>query len=176
MQYLYHFVPENLQGKILYPLNVLKEKYPEAYSKHVKKYIGREKLLELKIPHLDCLWNDVIHLSAVDPKEVKQALVEAGMPEQFTMSFYVIDPSTLDPKYAIVYLYPDDRGVLDAKPEDFKPYNADTIGSYSHLPIATKEFYRAMYAQGKLPHMYHRVPHIFYKGSLDISDFPIITV
>ncbi len=68
MIYLYHSVPKNLQGNILYPLNTLKEKHPEIYEQQVSKYVGREHMTQQRIPILDCLWNDVLHFSAVNPK------------------------------------------------------------------------------------------------------------
>ena len=71
MIYLYHSVPKNLEGSILYPLNTLKGKHPDIYEQQVSKYVGREHIKEQRIPILDCLWNDVLHFSAVNPKEVK---------------------------------------------------------------------------------------------------------
>ncbi|MEZ4114190.1 MAG: hypothetical protein R3B65_01945 [Candidatus Paceibacterota bacterium] len=31
-----------------------------------------------KIPKLNCLWNDVIHMTAVHPSDLKNSLLEAG--------------------------------------------------------------------------------------------------
>lgn len=47
---IYHLVPSNLAGSILYPLNRLKETFPEVAVTHVKKYEGREGLLNRRIP------------------------------------------------------------------------------------------------------------------------------
>ncbi len=71
-------MPKNLQGNILYPLNAPKEKHPDIYEQQVSKYVGREHIKEQRITILDCLWNDVLYFSAVNPKEIKQALIEAG--------------------------------------------------------------------------------------------------
>ena len=77
MNYLYHRVPKNLQGQYLMPLTQLKKNHPEIYQEHLKKYEGRESLLKFKIPKLNCLWNDVIHLTAVQPKKLDEAFREA---------------------------------------------------------------------------------------------------
>ena len=70
MMYLYHSVPRNLHGNILYPLNALTEKHPEIFEQQVSKYVGREHITQQRIPVIDCLWNDVLHFSAVNPKEI----------------------------------------------------------------------------------------------------------
>ena len=67
MTFLYHRVPANMQGDFLSPLNQLKDIYPEAYAEAVKKYEGREFLMNVGIPTLDCLWNDFLFLTAVHP-------------------------------------------------------------------------------------------------------------
>ncbi len=76
--YLYHWVPDDMIGDTLYPLNILKHTHPDLYTKKVSKYIGREKVMDQIIPILDCLWNDVLHFTAVHPKDVKDALIKAG--------------------------------------------------------------------------------------------------
>ncbi|MBI2087070.1 MAG: hypothetical protein HYT69_02770 [Candidatus Zambryskibacteria bacterium] len=68
MEYLYHQIPKNMFGTLLYPLNVLKETHPEIYAEHAKKYVGREQLLTATVPPLNCLWNDVLHFTAIAPR------------------------------------------------------------------------------------------------------------
>lgn len=175
MQYLYHFVPKDMQGGILYPLNELKQKYPELYKKQVKKYEGREFVMDQIIPVLDCKWNDVLHLSAIHPQEVKNALIEAGRSDQFSLMCYQIDPNILDAKETIVYknLYENQEKKEGSNFEEYKP---DEIEKYSTLPQATKKYYRKMYESGERPLVFAWAPHILYKGSIDISGLPIITV
>lgn len=176
MMYLYHSVPKNLQGNILYPLNVLKAKHSDIYEQQVSKYIGREHITQQRIPTLDCLWNDVLHFSAVHPKEVKQALIDAGQNPDFTMSYYQIDSSMIEPKKTIVYLYnhTDDKDKMNEK--NFVPYNFDEIAQFSEMPQATKDYYRDMIDMGERPLLYHRIPHILYKGTIDVTNLPIISV
>lgn len=45
--------------------NVLKDTKPAIYTAQSKKYLGRERILGAKIPPLNCLWNDVLHFTAV---------------------------------------------------------------------------------------------------------------
>lgn len=176
MAYLYHLVPKNLEGNILYPLNILKEKMPHIYESHFGKYVGREHITQRTIPRLNCLWNDVLHFSAVPPVEVKKALADAGYDKEFTATYYEIDPKVLSPQDTIVYIYSHGGTTDEPREEDFVPYNPERIGDISVLPQAAKDYYKQTVSSGKKPLFYHLVPHILYKGSLDVSNTPTVLV
>lgn len=165
-----------MEGNTLFPLNVLKNTHPETYAKAYSKYEGRERVTEQVIPTLNCLWNDVLHFSAVLPAEIKQALVDAGMPASRELTFYQINPNLLDPQSTTIYLYAQTLETAKMKPENFEPYVPDELGRYASLPQITRDYYNKMFAKGARPLMYVHVPHILYKGSIDISDAPIIIV
>lgn len=169
-------VPKQMYGTVLYPLNSVKEEHPDIYEQQVSKYVGREHITQQKIPILDCLWNDVLHFSAVNPKVIKQALIEAGRNPDFTMSYYQVDPKLIEPKNAIVYLYvhADKRHKMNE--ENFVPYNPDEVKKFSSMPQATTDYYNEMIGNGERPLLYHKIPHILYKGTLDITDLPVISV
>ena len=70
MEYIYHAVPKNLDGSILYPLFSLKDKFPDLYEKEIKKYDDhpQRKLLPFKkVPKLNCSRGDVLHFSPIHP-------------------------------------------------------------------------------------------------------------
>ncbi len=174
MNYIYHWVPENMQGDILYPLNILKEKYPDLYQKEASKYTGREHIMQQQIPFLDCLWNDVLHFSPVHPSVVKENLMDAGRTKPFDMNFFKINPHLLNPANTIVYLnrHKDMRDRL--KEDNFAQYNPDDIAQYSEIRDETTRYYKEMYSQGKSPLLFHGVVHILYKGPLDTKGVPRI--
>ncbi|OGH69242.1 MAG: hypothetical protein A2754_04190 [Candidatus Magasanikbacteria bacterium RIFCSPHIGHO2_01_FULL_47_8] len=176
MNYLYHSKPKDLKGNILYPLNFLKEKHPDIYENQVKKYTGREHITQQRIPTLNCLWNDVLHFSAVHPKEIKEALIQAGRTDDFTMEYYQVDPKILDLANTTVYLYAH-QDLKDKMNEgNFAPYNPEELAQFSSMPQSTKDYYKEMIAKGERPLLYHGIPHILYKGNLDLTGIPIITV
>jgi hypothetical protein len=120
MAYLYHAVPEKMKGRILYPLNALKNKYPKIYSHEIKKYIGRGRVLSIRIPKMDCLWNDVIHLSPIHPRKVKAEIENAGF--QIKKSkWYKISVFELDRNSAKIYLYRHDKNIYDEEIIDYEP-------------------------------------------------------
>jgi hypothetical protein len=172
--FLYHRVPEDMRGTTLHPLNSLKDMHPDLYVEKSAKYKGREHVMEEFIPTLKAAWNDVLHFTAVHPQELKEALVEAGLHPQ-EMKFYQIDPKLLDPEKTTVYLYRD-NAINKVNPNDFAAYEPDTLDQHSSLPAETKAYYKKMAEEGKRPILFVGVPHILHKGSLDISDLPVITV
>lgn len=164
-----------MHGDILHPLNILKEKYPEIYEEHKSKYKGREKIMELIIPRINCLWNDALHLSAIHPKMVKDAIAETGGRSDYKMFCYQIDPHVLDPEKATVYLYSSPSLDME-KEEDFIEFKPDEMDKYSLLPKETINYYKESYQNKRIPLAFNRVPHILYRGSINIKDFLILEV
>ncbi len=168
-------VPKNMKRDILYPLNILKKKYPDIYDEQSSKYLGRENVMKQVIPTLNCLWNDALHFSAVPPKDVKDAIIEAGGDKNFKMICYQIDPNLLEPEKTTVFLNSEPvSGGMHEK--FFLPYKPDEIGKYSILPQETKDYYKRSYDKDEKPLRFHKVIHILYKGSLNIKNCPIIEV
>lgn len=174
-QYLYHMVPENMEGTMLHPLNRLKDSAPHLYLAHAEKYQDRSHIMEKFIPTLECAWSDVLHFTAVHPAEIKKALTEAGL-QPAEMKFYQIDPRLLDPEQTTIYLYRDASTGTDISEQDFTGFNPNDLDSHASLPNHTKDYYKRMASEGKRPLTFIGVPHILHKGSIDISDLPIITV
>ena len=173
--YLYHGVPPDMQGTVLHPLNSLKDKNPELYLSKAEKYKDRKHVMEQFIPTLKCAWNDVLHFSAINPVELKKALVEAGMNPR-EMKFFQIDPSLLDPRQTTIYLYQEKTNEDKMNPKNFVEYDPEKLEEYSALSQYTKDYYKEKFSKGERPLMFVGVPHILHKGSIDVSDLPVIVV
>lgn len=174
MNFVYHLVPKDMRGDVLYPLNDLKTIFPKLYDKKVKKYKGREFLTKETIPFLNCLWNDVLHFSAVSPYDIKKAFVE--LEYLFKAKFYKIDATLLDEGKTIVYLF-NTKGINDKLEEkNFEKCNLKNFLKYSQFPYKTKEYYKKELEKGKWPLLFYKIPHILFKGSINIKDVPIIEV
>src|SRR5699024_2783222 len=101
-------VPKKMIGKKLVPLNKLKTKQAELYNEYAKKYYDhpeREKLLERRIPKLNCLWNDVNHFLPLNPTRIYNALKELGVNVKSGISFYKIPILNLKHNKNAIYLY-----------------------------------------------------------------------
>ena len=172
MTHLYHSVPKELVGNILYPLNELKTIYPEIYAKERSKYIGREEVTQQIIPKLDCLWNDVLHFSAVHPSIIKSALAEAGDQVNLKRTYYEVDPTLLDLEKTVIYLYLyKDKN----KQENWAAYDPRDLDKYSLIPQFTKDYYKKMLERNERPLLYHGIPHILYRGTLDTTKLRIVS-
>jgi hypothetical protein len=165
----------DMKGDTLYPLNILHTVHPELYEKKFAKYAWRPQVPQQKIPVLECLWNDVLHLTPVHPTEVWKVLQEAGYAGQFDYRCYEIDPWNLEPEKSIIYL---NKLALTAErmtDADFQPYDPATLDAYSIVPEETKEYYKRCVQKGAEPLLFHRIVHVLYKGSIDVSGLKIIS-
>jgi hypothetical protein len=174
--FAYHRVVEHMRGSVLYPLNQLKDLYPDAYAEHLKKYEGREHVLDTKIPPpLDCLWNDVLHFTAVHPSALYTNIENAGFDakELVWKRWFKIPISIFDPANTMVCLYRRDvRHVPDAR--DFYPYDPRKIEEYGTVPPETFEYYKEQFRLNKRPLFFHHVPHILFKGEVHTREFEVI--
>lgn len=181
-QHLYHAVPDSMRSneegrKILYPLNILREKFPDLHEMEIGKYSNseyRKNLPKTIIPTLErATWGDVLHLQAIHPEEIKKALTDAGFHPR-ELKFYQVDPALLDPEKTTIFLYRE--GVGDDSIENYSEYNPKKLTEHSKIPEKTRESYRQDFVKKERPVLFVGVPHIFHKGPIDVSDFPVITV
>ncbi|MBM3232960.1 hypothetical protein FJZ18_02210 [Candidatus Pacearchaeota archaeon] len=177
MNYLYHMVPQEMQGSILLPLEELRKKYPQSYAKSMKKYKGREHQPKEKIPLFNCKWEEVLNFTTVDPKELKRYLIESGgIPR--TIKWYKIPTSMLNHEKLIVFLYRSDllENGMHNNLENFKKFKEQDLEKYNKIPEKTKTYFKKRYKEKKKPLLFHLIPHILYKGELDISKCEVITI
>lgn len=163
-----------MRGDILYPLNQLKGIYPDIYESASAKYMGRAHVMEQKIPAWNCLWNDALFFSVLDPAIIKKELQKLGFPFQKEIAYYEIDPKILEREKTMVYLYPSTKKKGEpARAEEFVPYDPNDLEKYAVLPEATIEHFKEAIRENKRPFLYVYIPHIVYKGTLDTRGLPI---
>lgn len=170
---LYHFVPEGMQGSVLYPLNQLRDIFPEAHRRQVAKYRGREQLMQVRIPFLDCLWNDVIQMLAVEPRQLRREFIRAGESGRGVWKCFKIDPSRLDLNNLIVYNYtsPSQDWRLDRR--DFIPFVPERSNEYAVISESARAYWHEAFKAGCTPSIAY-IPHIFYKGTIETRGLDII--
>ena len=181
MTSIYHLVPKNLIGIVLYPLNELKTRLPDVYAIHAGKYVGRESLMQRQIPLLHCLWNDVLHCSPVHPTQIRRALINAGFAWSPRL-WFIIHPMNVNfSKNNTVIFF---RTLLDtpkqlsdfkASSAEFVPFSEQELLKITELPIATADYFRCAKAAGEAPFLFNYVPHVLYRGSIHIDDVDVIS-
>jgi hypothetical protein len=172
---LFHAVPNKMIGTVLYPLNGLEHFDHETWLREREKYAGREQVLELCVPPLDCLWNDVLHLSPVHPADIISALGDAGL-EPLRRRFFEIDASDLDSTRTVVFVNrrADAADALDGS--QWKPFRAEALGKLSIFNEASRRYYRECARDGRRPLLWGHLPHVLYRGTLDTRALRIIEV
>ncbi|MBI4023285.1 hypothetical protein HY375_03930 [Candidatus Berkelbacteria bacterium] len=170
---LYHRVPSDMVGTVLYPLNELKSRYPDIYAKRVQKYQGREWLLTARIPRLNCLWNDVLHLAPIHPQLVTNALRQAGH-DPITLGHFVIPSSILKPDRTVVYWYRTNDRAANHASEGFSWLAESGLEPLDAVPAATSEYFAQAARDGQRPLAYHRIPHVLYRGSLETAGLTVV--
>ena len=161
-----------MSGTVLYPLNILKETHPEIYKEHVKKYDERRHLLTAEIPMLNCLWNDVLHLTAVAPNELKENLAKADLHYE-SMSWFKIPAEMILGEKSIAFIYNKNNDAIQ-NIKEYEKFDTARMEIYRAVPPETIEYYKKKKAEGGRPLLFHLVPHILYKGNIDTADFEII--
>jgi hypothetical protein len=163
-------------GEVLYPLNQLALIAPSAANDESKKYEGRKHLMAVRLPILNCLWNDVVHLSPVHPSKIKQALLEAGFQDvPIARSFFMIDPEALIPSKAVHFKNSTDTAAKYDFPEsDFSAFEHAQYQELPDIPKEQRSYFVRIKAEGGRPLLMARTPHVFYQGEINIRRAEVI--
>lgn len=166
MNYLYHIAHKNLKGKYLMPLNELKKIYPDIYKKQAKKYEWRKDVMKIKISPLNCLWNDVLHMTAIHPKKIKSAFMKSGADYFEFKRWFKIDPKLLDK----------DNAVIDFGKEGYILFEPKELKKYNKVSKRTSDYYKEKLDKRENVLLFSKTNPILYKGKLKIADLEIIEI
>ena len=170
LMYLYHYVPERQNGPTLYPLNQLKDIFPDIYEKQAAKYDTiAEK--DVEIPGFG-FWNDCVNLMPVNPGFVKQELERYGHDTNWAWRFYQIDARTLDASKLIIMVM--DEASDGSLQRTFLPFTQENFNNYCHIGDATRACFQKAREMGEQPNTFARVPHVLYEGSIDTTGLTIV--
>lgn len=173
---LYHIVPRDMEGDIIYPLNRMKETHPEVFEREVGKYRGRESVCEHPIPPLGCLWNDVVFLSPVHPEKLAEIARALGK-SWFSADYFEIDPdiagmSSENTAVSFQLATPE----LEPKRLIIEPYDQDILPHVSEVSEAQKEYMKKCADSGEPCFRFLFVPHVLFRGEIDTRQAKKITV
>ncbi|WP_413287482.1 hypothetical protein [Bdellovibrio sp. HCB337] len=167
--FVYHRIPEHMNGTTLYPLSQLRSLHPQVFDFAAQKYKGRETVMEQTVGVLNCKWNDVIHLTPLDPKETLRALREAGGSPAST-NFWKIPVEMLDEDSTVYFSYKATNAGFE---KEYSRFSKSKYKEMNVIPEKTFEYYQKAYAEGGRPLMYHLVPHILTSRPIDITSVEI---
>jgi hypothetical protein len=171
---------------VLYPLNQLKDYYPDLYASLRQNYATREDIASLHIPPLgNCPWNDVLHFSPVHPRLLRDALAEAGhsLPASWR-SWFEVDASLLTSSATVVYrnrlgpLWSGQFNVLKASEaigSECVPFEPAVLAGCGEVPDAALSYYASQQVGASLM-LFLNVPHVFYKGEINLLSRSVRTI
>ena len=173
-QFVFHLVPNQLHGNVLYPLNSLWKIAPEIAENLAKKYAGRESIQQRYIPPLDCLWNDVLMFCPVPPDRLMQTFRDEGY-DLAPKRWLKIAIARLEPQKTAIYFSKNraygDHSVDDS---DFARLDQVDFASLTQVPDALRVHIQSARSENRQPFMFVGVPHVLYKGELSLDGIEII--
>ncbi len=167
--YMYHHVPDDQIGDVIYPLNQLKEKFPDIYEKQFAKYDNIQEK-DVEIPGFG-YWNDCVNLMPVSPGLVKKELEKYGHDTNWQWRFYKIDPEKLDGSKLILMVMNENNGTLE---RTFIPFSKEAFNKYCHIGEATRTCFQKAKENNEQPNTFTRVPHVLYKNSINTKNLEIV--
>lgn len=176
VQYVYAIRREGFKGDTLLPLNRMKEMegFQDIYAKQIEKYKGREHVMEIVIPVLNCLWNDVVFFSPVHPNLIYQELKKNGydVPER---DFFQIPIEVLLGKRTTCWLFErklnDERESETLLASEFKEVGSDYEELYT-LPEETISYFKELKASkpDEHPLLFMYIPHVMCQDPISVAD------
>lgn len=181
---VYHGVPRDMVGSVLYPLNLLQSVAPEQYTFQRAKYVGREAVLDYRIPGLGLLFNDTVHCSALHPYYLFRARPELGLAPEArpatswgTGLIYAIPLERILIHPVVWYSgktlwingSPNDDVPLEPPGDEFEPFDPSR---YQELTAPTERhlaYLRTMRERGRRSLMFVHIPHVLVAGPIDVS-------
>ncbi len=175
MNYIYHRIPDNMIGNILYPLNQLKDISLDSYKTAFSKYDDRPYLPNRVIYPLECFWNDVLFFLPINPVLHIEFIKKYGY-GKIKASYFEIPAEKIPSEQSCIYLHSkSDQG--NYLKEDFVIYDPACVNNYNYLTQANKDYLQdALSKKPKLFFPWNHIPHILYKGNLDVADLRILSV
>jgi hypothetical protein len=174
-RFVYHRVPVNLIGSVLYPLNQLKQVYPGVAAFQFKKYQGREAVLSVRIPRLNCLWNDVLHFSPVHPTKIKAAMEETGHTTgSRRWRYFEVDAAFLSPSNTVIWEYREHHHPhLLIDESECLPFQPHLLDKFTEVGDWTRRYYAEVKPGARvLP--YVGISHVLCKSHLKVEGVKII--
>ena len=170
-----------MRGATLYPLNVLRTLHPDAYEHERGKYEGREGLLELRIPLLDVLWNDALHLSPFHPGRLAAAWRAAGLwSPAWDREFFAIPAARLAGHASVWFASgalrdtPQTGGPLSLPPGDISPFDPARHREPAEVPAAYVDYLQRAGERDRPSRPYAYLPHVLMAGALDVRDLAVV--
>lgn len=166
----YHILKDSLVGDSIYSLNALKSLYPDIYELEIKKYEGREKLLDAYNPILNCLWNDVVQFTCLDPQLTFEK-VKSFNPAHIgrAIKVFQLDLSKVEPKQSCLFLPQDTLIKYEHLKEQYMPFNYQEFQNLKEVSEAQLIRWQRDVEKCKPVFLWSATLHFMYKGHIPLE-------
>ena len=86
-----------------------------------------------------------------------------------------IKPKDLDKNLIIVFLYP--KNIIERdKRKAYTRFKVNNLKKYGKIPVKTKKYFKKTFDEYQRPFWFHLIPHILYRGNINIKNCEVIEV
>ena len=194
MAFVYHRVPSEMVGDVIYPLNQLAAIAPERYELQRSKYLGREAVLAARISQDGLLFNDTVHCAPLHPNRLFAARERLGLhppradasrarnTSRFSGLFFEIPLDRISTQRLLWYRwetpwingFPNEDVPLAPPLEEFEPFDASRYRELSDVTDPHAAYLRRMKETGKRPLLFVHIPHVLVAGPIDAHRLGVI--
>lgn len=182
--FVYHMVPNDLRGNVIYPLNQLVAIHADLYEQQKAKYINREASMDFRIPGIDVLWNSTVHCAPLHPYFIRRAREKVGIVPLSPlplMAFKIpLDRILVHP---VVWYWcrtfwingaPNENVPLTPPLDEFEPFDAARYKELADVTAGYVPYLGRMKERGERPLTFPQIPHVLVAGPIDISGLSIV--
>ena len=172
-----------MRGGTLYPLNQLRVVHPDLYEHESGKYVGREAVLEFRIPLLDVLWNDTLHLSPIHPRHLAAAWHAVGLTSlMWDRDFYEIPGERVAGHRCVWFASqafwvnnsPHEDVPLAPPEDEFSLFDPTRYEQLAGPPAAYHAYLRRQQERGQRALQFPKIPHVLVAGPIDVTDLGLV--
>jgi len=178
--FVYHLCASDFRGSTLYPLDGLRQAFPDIYERERFKYDRRESVLSFVVPRLGVTWGATVNLSALDPSRLVAARRRLGVPFSNLLTRRVLRiPVTriahlpavrYDSKTHWINSSPGDATVpLTPPSHEFLPFDPELYEEETEVPELHLDYLRRQLARGERALGFVFVPHVLVAAPIDVS-------
>jgi hypothetical protein len=178
MAFVYHARPPGMRGSALEPLSALRARHPDLHAAGRAKYEGeRARNLEIRVPGLDAMWDEVVHLMPLHPGRVYRAQLTSGLePERLTFFRVPVDrlPSARTAWFRFDLELGLDEHLGQPAAEQFAPFDPTRYRELPDVPERTRAYYEAAVSAGLRPLPYRFIPQVLVAGAVDVAGAEVV--
>jgi hypothetical protein len=186
MHFAYHILKDNFVGNTIFPLNTLRNVYPEIAAIASQKYIGREKTTESIVYSPETYtnfnwgneilsWGDVSFFTLHNPRSVFQTFKELNIPIKKSWRMAKIALENFSER-KIVWKHT--NSFIDVLPVDdcLSVEEFFSLNNLESIPEKAKKYYLEAYNLGKNPLLYAYIPHLLTPDPVSFKEEDIFEI